>query len=399
MTYESSIALRYLRSKRKEKFISFTTWAAAVGIAIGVMALIVVIAVMTGFQDEIRDRILGVNPHMLISDLSGEIVNPDQVVAVVKNTEGVAAAFPFITFQGLAQSGRRVSGVVVKGVDPKDLSFLSHLVKQGSIDALREKGTILVAKELARELGVKIGDAFTILVPFGGISPMGATPETIRVRVGGIFQTGMYDIDSMLMVMPLADVQALLGSGITGIEVKLKDVYAADTVRTAVTQKLGLRYIGRTWIEMNRNLFSALRLEKIAMFIILVLIILVASFNIISSLVMTVMEKKKDIAILKAMGAKNRSIMKIFMAEGLAIGVFGALAGSVIGYLMCVIQNWLHVIKLSEEVYTINVLPMKISVTDVLLIASVTIVICLVSTLYPSYKATKIDPVETLRYE
>jgi lipoprotein-releasing system permease protein len=399
MTYESSIALRYLRSKRKEKFISFTTWAAAVGIAIGVMALIVVIAVMTGFQDEIRDRILGVNPHMLISDLSGEIVNPDQVVAAVKNTEGVAAAFPFITFQGLAQSGRRVSGVVVKGVDPKDLSFLSHLVKQGSIDALREKGTILVAKELARELGVKIGDAFTILVPFGGISPMGATPETIRVRVGGIFQTGMYDIDSMLMVMPLADVQALLGSGITGIEVKLKDVYAADTVRTAVTQKLGLRYIGRTWIEMNRNLFSALRLEKIAMFIILVLIILVASFNIISSLVMTVMEKKKDIAILKAMGAKNRSIMKIFMAEGLAIGVFGALAGSVIGYLMCVIQNWLHVIKLSEEVYTINVLPMKISVTDVLLIASVTIVICLVSTLYPSYKATKIDPVETLRYE
>jgi lipoprotein-releasing system permease protein len=309
------------------------------------------------------------------------------VVAAVKNTEGVAAAFPFITFQGLAQSGRRVSGVVVKGVDPKDLSFLSHLVKQGSIDALREKGTILVAKELARELGVKIGDAFTILVPFGGISPMGATPETIRVRVGGIFQTGMYDIDSMLMVMPLADVQALLGSGITGIEVKLKDVYAADTVRTAVTQKLGLRYIGRTWIEMNRNLFSALRLEKIAMFIILVLII------------MTVMEKKKDIAILKAMGAKNRSIMKIFMAEGLAIGVFGALAGSVIGYLMCVIQNWLHVIKLSEEVYTINVLPMKISVTDVLLIASVTIVICLVSTLYPSYKATKIDPVETLRYE
>ncbi|MGD0234569.1 MAG: lipoprotein-releasing ABC transporter permease subunit [Syntrophorhabdales bacterium] len=399
MTYESSIALRYLRSKRKEKFISFTTWAAAVGIAIGVMALIVVIAVMTGFQDEIRDRILGVNPHMLISDLSGEIVNPDQVVAAVKNTEGVAAAFPFITFQGLAQSGQRVSGVVVKGMDPKDLSFLSHLVKEGSIDALREKGTVLVAKELARELGVKTGDVFTILVPFGGISPMGATPETVRVRVGGIFQTGMYDIDNMLMVMSLVDVQALLGGGITGIEVKLKDVYAADTVRAAVAQKLGLRYIIRTWTEMNRNLFSALKLEKIAMFIILVLIIFVASFNIISSLVMTVMEKKKDIAILKAMGAKNRSIMRIFMAEGLTIGVFGALVGSVIGYLMCVVQNWLHVIKLSEEVYTINVLPMKISVTDVLLIASVTIVICLLATLYPSYKATKIDPVETLRYE
>jgi lipoprotein-releasing system permease protein len=181
--------------------------------------------------------------------------------------------------------------------------------------------------------------------------------------------------------------------------VKLEDVYAADTVRNAVAKKLGPRYIVRTWIQMNRNLFSALKLEKIAMFVILVLIILVASFNIISSLVMTVMEKKKDIAILKAMGAKNRSVMKIFMAEGLTIGVFGALAGSVIGYLMCVIQNWLHVIKLSEEVYTINVLPMKISVTDVAIIASVTVVICLLSTLYPSYKATKIDPVETLRYE
>jgi len=400
MKYESMIALRYLRSKRKEKFISFTNWAAAVGIAIGVMALIVVIAVMTGFQDEIRDRILGVNPHMLISDvLNGPITNPDAIVEAAKSTPGVAAAFPFTTFQGLAQGPQRVSGVVVKGMNPKDLSFLNHLVKEGSIESLNEKGSILVAKELARELGLRVGDVFTLLVPFGGISPMGATPETIRLRVGGIFQTGMYDIDSMLAVMSLNDVQALLGAGVSGVEVKLNDVYEAPAVRSALARKLGPRYILRTWIEMNRNLFSALKLEKIAMFVILVLIILVASFNIISSLVMTVMEKKKDIAILKAMGARNRSVMKIFMAEGLTIGAFGALAGSIIGYLMCVIQNWLHIIKLSQEVYTINVLPMKISVTDVLLIASVTIVICLLSTLYPSYKATKIDPVETLRYE
>jgi lipoprotein-releasing system permease protein len=399
MTYESSIALRYLRSKRKEKFISFTTWAAAIGIAIGVMALIVVIAVMTGFQDEIRDRILGVNPHMLITDAAGEMGNPARLVAAVKGVEGVSSAFPFITFQGLAQSDRRVSGVVVKGMDPGDLSFLRQLVKEGSIDALNQKGTILVAKELARELGLRPGDVFTILVPFGGISPMGATPETVRVRVGGIFQTGMYEIDNMLMVMSLADVQALLGPSVSGIEVKLKDVYAAEAVRSAVSKELGPRYIVRTWMQMNRNLFSALKLEKIAMFIILILIILVASFNIISSLVMTVMEKKKDIAILKAMGAKNRSIMKIFMAEGLTIGVFGALVGSVIGYLMCVVQNWLHIIKLAEDVYYISVLPMKISVPDVAIIASVTIVICLLSTLYPSYKATKIDPVETLRYE
>ncbi len=400
MKYESQIAVRYLRSKRKEKFISFTTWAAAVGIAIGVMALIVVIAVMTGFQDEIRDRILGVNPHMLVSDvLNGPINHSQQVVDVAKSTPGVAAAFPFVTFQGLAQGPQRVAGVVVKAMDPQDLQFLSKLVKEGSIDALNEKGSVLIAKELARELGLVVGDVFTLLVPFGGISPTGATPETVRLRVGGIFQTGMYDIDSMLAVMSLADAQRLLGAGVSGIEVKLKDVYEADAIRGELSKKLGPRYIVRTWIQMNRNLFSALKLEKIAMFVILVLIILVASFNIISSLVMTVMEKKKDIAILKAMGAKNRSIMKIFMAEGLTIGVFGALVGSGIGYLMCVVQNWLHIIKLSQEVYTINVLPMKISVTDVLLIASVTIVICLLSTLYPSYKATKIDPVETLRYE
>ena len=369
------------------------------GIAIGVMALIVVIAVMTGFQDEIRERILGVNPHMLIMGIGGDMRTPETLLTTVRNAEGVSTAFPFITFQGMAQSGRRVSGVVVKGLDPGDIPFFSRLVKNGSIDTLKEKGNILLARELARELGVAVGDALTILVPFGGISPMGATPETIRVRVGGIFQTGMYEIDNMLVVMSLNDVQTILGAGATGIEVKLKDVYQADKVRSELSRKLGPGYILRTWIEMNRNLFSALKLEKIAMFIILALIIFVASFNIISSLVMTVMEKKKDIAILKAMGARNRSIMKIFMAEGLTIGVFGALVGSVTGYLMCAIQNRYHIIKLSEEVYYINVLPMKISVPDVLLIATVTILLCLLSTIYPSYKASKIDPVETLRYE
>ncbi|MBP1733243.1 MAG: lipoprotein releasing system, transrane protein, LolC/E family, partial [Deltaproteobacteria bacterium] len=211
MNYETAIALRYLRSKRKDKFISFTTWIAVVGIAIGVMALILVIAVMTGFQDEIRDRILGVNPHILIVKVGGDIRNPESVVEMLKKTDGVSGVMPFTTFQGMAQSGKQVAGTVVKGMNAQDLSFLSHLVKEGSIDALNTKGNVLVARELARQLGVSKGDVFTILVPFGGVSPMGATPETVRVRVGAIFQTGMYEIDNMLMVMSLADVQSVLG--------------------------------------------------------------------------------------------------------------------------------------------------------------------------------------------
>jgi lipoprotein-releasing system permease protein len=399
MNFETSIAIRYLRSKRKEAFISFTTWISVVGIAIGVMALIVVIAVMTGFQDEIRERILGINPHILISSVYGEISEPQALVETIKKTEGIASASPYITFQGMAQSGKRVSGVVVKGIAPEDAKSLGGLMKEGKIDTLTQRNNVVLGKELARELGVFRGDDFTLLVPFGGVSPMGAVPATERLRVGGIFQTGMYEIDNLLMVMSITDVQQILGTGVSGIEIKLKDVYLAKQVQSELARKLGPGYSVRTWMEMNRNLFSALKLEKIAMFIILVLIIIVASFNIISSLVMTVMEKKKDIAILKAMGARNGSIIRIFMAQGLTIGVAGALVGSFLGWVACAIQTKWQLIKLPQDIYYIATMPMKIDLADILVIAAVTVVLCFLSTIYPSYKASHIDPVETLRYE
>ena len=399
MDYETIIGLRYLRSKRKEAFISFTTWISVAGIAIGVMAIIVVIAVMTGFQDEIRARILGINPHVLVMDVNGEIRNPAEVVAKIKKVDGVSQAFPFTAFQAMVQNGKQLSGVAVKGISPEDAKFLSKLVKEGSVDAMQKKGSVLIGKELAKHLGLFLGDSFTIMVPFGGFSPMGSMPETVRGRVGGIFETGMYEIDNTLVIMPLADVESSMGVGATGIEIKLTDEYRAGELKWTILKALGRDYFAKTWVEMNRNLFSALKLEKLAMFIILALIILVASFNIISSLIMTVMEKKKDIAILKSIGAKKRSIMKIFMMEGITIGVVGALFGSVTGYLLCWIIKSTKLIRLPEDVYYITTLPAKISIADVALIALVTTVICVLSTIYPSYKAAKIDPVEALRYE
>jgi lipoprotein-releasing system permease protein len=398
MKYETTIALRYLRSKRKDKFISFTTWIAIVGIAIGVMAIILVIAVMTGFQDEIRDRLLGIRPHIVLIPDWG-VKDPKQVVEHLMRIDGVVSASPFIEFQAMAQGPARVAGVVARGLQPQDAAFLRRLMKEGSVDALKTRGSILLGRELARELGLLPGDLFTLVVPFGGFSPAGSVPETVNVRVGGTFETGMFDIDSLVAIMPLSDVEATLGAGVTGIEVKVKDVYAAGEVRDRIIRELGPGYFGRTWMEQNRNLLSALRLEKLVMFIILALIILVASFNIISALVMTVMEKKKDIAILKAMGATNRSIMRVFVAEGLTIGVFGALLGTLVGYGLLEIQTHFKLVKLPSDVYYISTLPMKIDHLDVLLIAAVTILLCLLSTLYPSYKASTIDPVETLRYE
>lgn len=399
MNIETTIGLRYLRSKRKGAFITFTTWIAVLGIAIGVMALIVVIAVMTGFQEEIRNRILGINPHILILSKGGEIKNVDKIVRSIKDEKGVTNAFPFAQFQALIQGREQHLGVIVKAVNPEDVEFLKGMIKLGKIEALKEKGKVLIGKELSRQLGLYLEQEFFLIVPHAMVSPAGLSPDILPLKVGGIIETGIYDVDNVMLIMSLNDLQSFALFGVTGIEVRLKDVYRANEMRDMLVSKLGNRFFGRTWVEMNRNLFSALKLEKIAMFIILALIILVASFNIISSLVMTVMEKKKDIAILKSFGAKKRTIMKIFIIEGLAIGLVGIFFGSLFGYGLCEIIRKYKIVSLPQDIYYITNLPAKITLLDVFLVISVTVLICLFSTIYPSYRASRMEPQEALRYE
>ncbi|MCS7280341.1 MAG: lipoprotein-releasing ABC transporter permease subunit [Desulfobacterota bacterium] len=399
MSIETQIGLRYLRSKRKEAFIAFTTLIAIIGIAIGVMALVVVIAVMTGFQEEIKNRILGISPHVLVLSLDGEIRDPNKVIETIKKEKGITYAFPFLQFQALILSRNQQTGVIVKGVNPEDVPFLARIVRAGSIGSLKTDGNVLVGKELLRQLNLMPEDDFHLMIPSSGISPFGLIPEIYRFKVGGVIETGIFDIDSVIILMSLDAALKLTGMRINGIEVRLEDAYEAERIKQTIVKKLGLPFFARTWIEMNKNLFSALRLEKIAMFIILALIIFVASFNIISSLVMTVMEKKKDIAILKSFGAKKRMIMKIFVIEGMAIGISGAIIGSVFGYILCELIKRYKIVTLPQDIYYITHLPVKIDLTDILLVGSVTLIICALSTIYPSYKAAKVDPVEALRYE
>lgn len=414
LPYELFIGLRYLKAKRRQRTISLNTFISIGGVTLGVAALIATLAVMTGFKEDLRDKILGTNSHIVITDRTQDNLKDYRMVLerVKKNTR-VVAATPFIYNQVLLASEGTVYGVVLRGIDPALEGTVTDIEKnivQGSLAALElppsERGSealpqpgILIGKELAGRLATFLGDTINVISPAGKPGPLGIIPKIRRFTVVGIFDSGMYEYDSTLAYISIAAAQDFFGLGdeVTGVEVKVDDIFIAGKVAEAIEEELGFPYWVRDWMTLNRNLFSALQLEKIMMFIILILIILVASFNIVGTLTMIVVEKSREIAILKAMGAKRLAIMRIFMMDGIIIGLVGTVIGIPLGYGVCeLLQNFY---TLPSDIYYISHLPVKIRLMDVILVSVSAVTISFLATLYPSYQAAQLNPAEALRYE
>lgn len=405
--YQFFIALRYFRSKKKHRGISINTFISIAGVALGVMTLITVLSVMSGFHEDLQSKILGVNSHIVTLSYKGRISDYKRVMTKIEEIEGVVDSSPFIYGQVMLRSGDRASGVVVRGIDPDigitTTDILTDL-KSGDISDLKKaEGMpgIIIGAELLRTLGLFVGDVVDMVSPVGEIGPLGVIPKMKKFRVMGFFEAGMYEYDSSLAFIDIRTAQDFFNydKAVTGVEVKIDDIDNAGKIADNIEKSLSPPYYAKDWIEMNRNLFSALELEKWAMFVILTLIILVASFNIVSNLIMIVIEKGREIAILKTIGATDRGIMSVFIIHGLIIGIAGTAVGLMGGYGLCQILKTYKFITLPGDVYYLSYLPVKMSLFDFIIVPSAAILISLLATIYPSWQAAKLDPVESLRYE
>jgi lipoprotein-releasing system permease protein len=411
--YELFIGLRYTRAKRRNHFISFISLISMLGIALGVAALITVLSVMNGFQDELRSRILGVAAHIEITGFDNTLADWQKVAVQSKSVPEVQAAAPFVAGQGLLAYGEAVQGTMVRGIVPEaedSVADIGRKMKLGKLSTLRagEWGIVLGA-DLARNLGVQMGDKVTLITPQGQVTPAGMVPRLKQFTVVGLFQIGMYEYDAGLALIAMPDAQKLfrMGDKVSGVRLKLADLYRAPEVAMTLSKTLTGDYYIRDWTQSHSNFFRAVQMEKRVMFVILLLIVAVAAFNIVSTLVMVVTDKQADIAILRTLGASPMSIMKIFMVQGAVIGIVGTALGLIAGILLALnigvvvpfIEHTFGVQFLSADVYQISELPSKLDWHDVSVIAIVSLALSWLATLYPSWRASRTNPAEALRYE
>lgn len=406
MGAELFIAGKYLQAKRKEGFISLITLLSVAGVILGVMALVVVIAVMSGSETEFRNRILGLEPHILAMNYSGRFV-PDQAMEdKIRKTPGVRAVSPILFGQAMIRTANSFSGIILRGIEPeKGAALIKGYSAEDLGNALNKKTNktglpgIILGQSLAHTVGVMEGDRVILMSASGIISPMGQIPSMKQFVVTGTFKSGMSEYDSSLAYARLDQVQALVKAKgkISALGIWTDQIFKVKELSQNALGFITYPYYLRNWMDINHSLFSALKLEKTAMFVILTLIILVAAFNIASALIMMVMEKTRDIAVLKAMGATNSMIRRIFIIKGMIIGIIGTGIGTTLGVVICYILKRYEFIKLPEA-YPFSTLPVQLEYSDVILIAVSALVICFLSTLYPSYKASRMNPVEAIRY-
>ena len=433
MRYELFVGLRYLRAKRREAFVSLITVISILGVTIAVMTLNVALAVTTGFEKDLRDRILGFNPHIVISNYGGPIEKPEELVDKITKQPGVSAAAPFIYAQAMVSHRSAVVGVFLRGVEPErasDVVDIASYLKEGNfadmgklheVDVEPPRGGakagesketdvasrrrvslpgIVIGEELKQQLGAGIGAVVTVFSPIGAPSAVGMIPRMRRFVVVGVFDSGMYEFDAGVVYSSLKQSQALLGiSGVSGVEIRVAHLEDAGVIGERLEKHvLRFPYEARDWMQMNRNVFIALRLEKVVYFLVLSLMLVVAGFSILATLVMVVMEKRKDIAILKSMGATDGSIARIFVLKGLIIGVLGTAVGNVVGLVLI----WLiskYRLPLPKGVFFVQTVPVVLVPEYFAAVSAVAILICFLVTLYPASRASRIAPVDVIRYE
>lgn len=417
MRYELLIGIRYLRAKRKEAFISLITVISALGVTLGVMTLNVALAIMTGFEEDLRDRILGFNPHVLVLTVGGGLPDHQRVVDDIKAQRDVEAAGPFVFGQAMLSSGDQVTGSIIRGVDADadEVTEIRRHLLEGTLEDLRRTFEvaiddaghvvrlpgIIVGKEITRQLGLGVGEVVSVISPLVTPTAVGMLPRIRRFVIAGVFDSGMAEYDASLAYMDLQRAQSFfeLGDTVTGIEVRGKHLYKADQLAERIQAQLGFPFRVRNWMEINHNLFSALKLEKTVYFIVLLLIVLVAAFNIVATLIMVVMEKRKDIAILKSMGATAKSVGRIFIFKGMVVGLVGTALGNVLGYIACWLLERYEFIDLPEGVFYVNTVPVRMYPEYFAMVTFASLVICLLATIYPARQAARLSPVDVIRYE